>query len=160
MFYLCMVTPERLSKEQALQKIRHFCAYQERCHQEVKEKLYSFGLHREDTESLISTMIEEQYLDEERFAEQFAGGKFRMKHWGRKKIEFELRKRQVSAYCIRKGLAQIPEEDYQKTLEKLASDKYKTVSDEGPFTARAKTTDYLLQKGYEPERIREILASL
>jgi regulatory protein len=143
--------PGRLSKEQALQKIRHYCAYQERCHQEVKEKLYGFGLRREETDELISRLIEDSYLDEERFAIQFAGGKFRMKHWGRRKIEAELKARQVSSYCIRKGLAQIPEEDYQKTLAKLAADKHATLSGEDAFVARAKTMSYLLQKGYEPE---------
>ena len=141
----------RLSKEQALQKIRHYCAYQERCHQEVKEKLYGFGLRRDETDELISRLIEDNYLDEERFAVQFAGGKFRMKHWGRRKVEAELKARQVSSYCIRKGLAQITEEDYQKTLARLAGDKYKSLAGEDPFVARAKTMSYLLQKGYEPE---------
>lgn len=141
----------RLSKEQALQKIRHYCAYQERCHQEVKEKLYSFGLHKEETEELISRLIEDNYLDEERFAVQFAGGKFRMKQWGKRKIEAELKARQVSSYCIRKGLAQITDEDYRKTLDKLAWDKYKSLSGEDAFSARAKTMSYLLQKGYEPD---------
>lgn len=143
--------PGRLSKEQALQKIRHYCAYQERCHQEVKEKLYGFGLRKEETEELISRLIEDGYLDEERFAIQFAGGKFRMKHWGRRKIEAELKARQVSSYCIRKGLAQITEEDYQKTLTRLAGDKYQSLAGEDAFVARAKTMSYLLQKGYEPE---------
>jgi len=127
------MSPGRLSKEQAFQKIRHFCAYQERCHQEVKEKLYSFGLHKQETEDLVSQLIEENYLDEERFAYQFAGGKFRMKQWGRKKIEYELRKRQVSSYCIGKALAQITEADYRESLEKLAAEKYKTVEGEGSF---------------------------
>jgi len=151
------MSPGRLSKEQAFQKIRHFCAYQERCHQEVKEKLYSFGLHKQETEDLVSQLIEENYLDEERFAYQFAGGKFRMKQWGRKKIEYELRKRQVSSYCIGKALAQITEADYRESLEKLAAEKYKTVEGEGSFLARGKTTDFLLQKGYELDNIRETL---
>jgi len=152
-----IMNPGRLSKEQAFQKIKHFCAYQERCHQEVKEKLYSFGLHKQDTEVLLSQLIEENYLDEERFAYQFAGGRFRIKHWGKKKIEYELRKRQVSSYCIQKALKQIEEGDYQETLEKLAREKYKTVAAEGPFVAKAKTTDYLMQKGYEADNIRETL---
>jgi len=148
---------QRLSKEQALQKLRHFCAYQERCHQEVKEKLYGFGLHKTETEEVLSLLIEDNYLDEERFAIQFAGGKFRMKHWGKRKIEAELKARQVSAYCIRKGLAQISEDDYGKTLAKLTSDKFKGLSGEDAFTARGKTTAYLLQKGYEPDLVAKAI---
>ena len=152
--------PVRLSNEQALQKIRHYCAYQERCHQEVKEKLYGFGLRKDEVEVLISKLIEDNYLDEERFAVQYAGGKFRMKHWGKKKIEYELKQRQVSGYCIRKGLAQITEEDYHQTLEKLTAAKYETVKAEGAFTARAKVTAYLLQKGFEPDLIRGALEKI
>ena len=140
----------RLSKEQAFQKLKQYCAYQERCHQEVKEKLYSFGLYKQETETVIAQLIEENYLDEERFAIQFAGGKFRMKHWGKKKIEYELKQKQVSGYCIRKALAQITEEDYHETLDKLAAAKYEGVKEEGPFTARAKVTAYLLKRGLNP----------
>jgi regulatory protein len=165
---------ERLSREQAFQKIKQFCAYQERCHQEAKEKLYGFGLYKEEVEGLIARLIEENYLDEERFAIQFAGGKFRMKHWGKKKIEYELRQKQVSPYCIRKALAQIREADYLETLEKLAIDKYNSVKgsdpegnnhdpkrkDPDPFTSRAKVTAYLLQKGFEGDNIRQMLEKI
>jgi regulatory protein len=150
----------RLSKEQAFQKIKQFCAYQERCHQEVKEKLYGFGLYKEEVEGLIARLIEENYLDEERFAIQFAGGKYRMKHWGKKKIEYELRQRQVSPYCIRKALAQITEDDYLATLEKLARAKYDSVKEPNPFSTRVKVTAYLLQKGFEPDAIREMLENI
>jgi regulatory protein len=150
----------RLSKEQAFQKIKQFCAYQERCHQEVKEKLYTFGLFKEETEALMARLIEENYLDEERFAFQFAGGKFRMKHWGKKKIEYELRQKQVSSYCIRKALAQITEADYLETLEKLATAKYKSAADGDQFETRAKITAYLLQKGFEGDAIRQMLEKI
>lgn len=143
--------PVRLSNEQALQKIRHYCAYQERCHQEVKEKLYGFGLRKDEVETLISKLIEDNYLDEERFAIQYAGGKFRMKQWGKRRIEAELKNRQVSAYCIRKGLAQIEPADYAGALRKLAEEKYRSLAGEEPFVARAKTMSYLLYKGYEPD---------
>jgi regulatory protein len=157
MIYLCPMYPSKLTKEQALQKLRHYCAYQERCHQEAKEKLYGFGLKKDEVETALSQLIEEGYLDEERFAIQFAGGKFRMKHWGKKKIAYELQQRQVSPYCIRKGLATITAEDYHQTLDKLAQEKYEQVRSEGPFAARAKTSAYLHQKGYESELIGEAL---
>src|ERR1700740_2162465 len=96
-----------LTKEQALQKARHFCGYQERHHREVKEKLYGFGLYKNDVEELLSKLIEENYLNEERFAIQFAGGRFRIKQWGRVKIKYALKQKQVSEYCIKKALKAI-----------------------------------------------------
>ena len=90
-----------VTEQDALKKIKHYCAYQERCHSEVKEKLYSFGLYKQQVENILSKLIEDNYLNEERFAIAFAGGKFRMKHWGRKKIEYELRQKQVSTFCIK-----------------------------------------------------------
>lgn len=80
-----------LTIEQALQKARHYCAYQERCHNETLTKLYGFGLHKTEVEQALAQLVEEGYLNEERFATQFAGGKFRLKKWGRKKIEYELK---------------------------------------------------------------------
>ena len=152
----------RLTKEQAAQKARHYCAYQERCHQEVKEKLYSLGLYKQEVEELLSQLIEENYLNEERFAVQFAGGKFRMKQWGRQKIKQALKQKQVSDYCIKKGLKEIDEEQYGKTLGKLAEQKWSSVKGEGVnlFVKMSKTTDYLLQKGFEAELIRSVVAEL
>lgn len=146
------------TKEQALQKLKHYCGYQERCHSEVKEKLYSLGLYRQDVEQCIATLIEENYLNEERFAQQFAGGKFRMKHWGRVKIKYELKQKQVSEYCIKKGLKEIPETDYLATLHKLAEDKWEAITGDGNlFSKLRKVQDYLMQKGYEYELIKQVL---
>ena len=78
---------QNFTAEQAISKIKHFCAYQERCHAEVRDKLYSFGLHRKDVGGIIADLIGENYLNEDRFAINFAGGKFRMKHWGKNKIK-------------------------------------------------------------------------
>src|ERR1700709_2489168 len=99
-----MIPKKKLTREQAMQKARHYCAYQERSHYEVKQKLYSFGLHKIEVEESLSGLIEEDYLNEERFAIQFAGGHFRMKQWGRVKIRYELKQKQVSEYCIKKAL--------------------------------------------------------
>ncbi|MBU3713482.1 MAG: RecX family transcriptional regulator, partial [Ferruginibacter sp.] len=84
-----------------MQKIKQFCAYQERSHREVKEKLFSYGLYKLQVDELLSRMIEENFLNEERYATAFAGGKFRMKGWGKVKIKYELKQQQVSEYCIR-----------------------------------------------------------
>lgn len=150
-----------LSPEQALQKARHYCAYQERSHSEVKEKLYALGLFRNQVDITLAALIEDNYLNEERFARQFAGGKFRMKHWGRVKIKYALKQKQVSEYCIKKGLSEIDESDYAVTLEKLASDRWESLSSEpNLFIKLRKTKDYLLEKGYEPQLISEQLRIL
>lgn len=129
---------------------------------EAKEKLYSFGLRKQMVEESLAQLIEEDYLNEERFAIQFAGGKFRMKHWGRVKIIHALKQKQVSTYCINKAMKEIDVEDYEKTLHKLAEQKWNSVTGEGVnlFVKMSKTTDYLLQKGYEPELVREVVAEL
>jgi regulatory protein len=157
-----MIRTKQLSKEQALQKLRHYCSYQERCHAEVKEKLYSFGLYKQVVEECISQLIEENYLNEERFAVAFAGGKFRIKHWGRKKIQQELKQKRVSEYCIRKALQEIDQEQYIKTLDKLASKKWSSIKGQGitRFVKNQKTTVWLLQRGYEPELISRAIATL
>lgn len=146
-----------LTKEQALQKLRHYCGYQERCHQEVKEKLYSLGVKKKEHDEIIAALIEDNYLNEERFAIAFAGGRFRMKQWGRVKIKYELRQRQVSDYSIRKALKQIDEKEYFSVLHKLAEEKYASLKSEQPMVRKKKTMDYLLQKGFEMELVKTVL---
>lgn len=144
-----------LTKSVAIPKIKHYCAYQERCHAEVKEKLYGFGLNRAEVDELISMLIEENYLNEERFAIQYAGGKFRMNQWGRIKIKHGLKQRQVSEYCIKKAMKEIDEDEYLKLLDKLAETKWKSLKGEkNIFVKRRKLQDFLLQRGFESEYIK------
>jgi regulatory protein len=138
----------------ALQKLKHYCGYQERCHSEVKEKLYSLSVRKKDQDEIMATLIEGNYLNEERFAIQFAVGKFRINQWGRIKIKTELKKRQVGDYLINKALKQIDEKEYSQTLNKLAAKKYATLKNEQDFTRKKKTMDYLLGKGYEWELVK------
>lgn len=144
-----------LTKEQALQKLKHYCGYQERCHSEVREKLYSLGVRKTDHDEIVAALIEENYLNEEKFAIAFAGGKWRMKQWGRMKIKYELKRKQISDYCIKKALKQINEEEYVSVLRKLADEKYALLKDEQHLVRKKKTMDYLLQKGYEPQLITQ-----
>jgi regulatory protein len=147
-----------LTKEQALQKLKQYCAYQERCHSEVTGKLYELGVYKKEHDEIIAALIEENYLNEERFAIAFAGGRFRIKQWGRVKIKYELKQKQVSEYCIKKALAAIAEEDYLKTLNKLADEKRKTLKTEkNIFIKKRKLQDYLLQKGFETNLVRELV---
>lgn len=144
-----------LTKEQALQKLKHYCAYQERCHSEVKEKLYQLGVWKKDHDEIIASLIEENYLNEERFAIAYAGGKFRVKQWGRVKIKYELKQKQVSNYSIKKAMKQIDEEEYISVLNKLAKEKYAALKSEQYLVRKKKTMDYLLAKGFESDLIRK-----
>lgn len=152
---------QSLTPDQALPKIKQYCAYQERGHSEVKEKLYGFGLHRKEVDEILSILIEENYLNEERFAIQYAGGKFRIKQWGRVKIKYALKQKQVSEYCIKKALASIPEADYRKTLQKLFDQKLKTLkSERNIFIKKRKLQDHLMQKGFETNLVSGLIAGI
>ncbi len=151
---------KNIGTEKAWQKIKHYCAYQERSHAETRDKLYGFGLYKHEVETLLSQLIEENYLNEERYAISFAGGKFRMKQWGRVKIKYELQQKKVSSYCIKKALEQIDEGDYEKCIEKLAKAKLTTLkSEKNIFIKKTKLRNYLLQKGYEGNLVGSIIAS-
>jgi len=139
-----MLYKKSLNKEQALQKLRHYCSYQERCSSEVKGKLFDLGIAEKEHDEIISTLIEENCLDEERFAIAYAGGKFRMKQWGSIKIKHALLQKQVSEYCINKALKQIDEKEYKAVLKKLAEEKYAFLINEQYLIKKKKTIDYLI----------------
>ena len=152
---------KNIGTDRALEKIKHYCAYQERSHQEVKDKLYSFGLYPGEVEELLSQLISENYLNEERYAIAFAGGKFRAKHWGRIKIRYALKLQRVSDYCIKKALAIIDERDYAQLLDKLAQEKQRTLrSEKNIFIKKKKIQSFLQQRGFENELISEWLKKL
>lgn len=138
-----------LTKEQAIQKLKQFCGYQERCHLDVKQKLYSLRVPAKLHDEIISALIEEDYLNEERFARQYAGGKFRMKGWGRQKILQRLKEKRVSPYLLKAALSEISEADYEAALTDAAIRKYESLKGEQYLVRRKKTLDYLLQKGFE-----------
>jgi regulatory protein len=146
-----MLPKKSLTKEQVYQKLKHYCAYQDRCHREVKTRAYSFGLRKPEVEELTSKLIEENCLNEERFAKAFAGGKFRIKQWGRIKIRSELKNKQISTYCISAALDDIDDVVYKKTLHKLAVKRWDSIKGAGTnlFVKMTKTRDHLLSKGYE-----------
>ena len=144
----------------AISKLQQFCAYQERSHQETRYKCLELGLRGEEVEEAITALIAENFLNEERFAKAYAGGKFRIKQWGRKKIKMELKQKQVSDYCIRKGLEEIDEEDYAAVLLKLTEKKYESLKGETDIKRRYKTMQYLLQRGFESTLISDALEQI
>jgi regulatory protein len=149
-----------LTKEQAIQKLRQYCAYQERSHSEVQQKLWDLGVYRSEHDEIISSLIEDDYLNEERFAKQFAGGKFRVKNWGKKKIYYVLKEKKVSEYVIKIALKEIDDEGYKKTVQHLAEKKYALLKGEQHMIRKKKTMDYLLQKGYESALVTAVVASI
>jgi regulatory protein len=159
-FHSSPVQKKYLTKEQALQKLRQYCAYQERSHYEVKQKLWDLGVRAAEHDEITSTLIEEDYLNEERFAKMFAGGKFRMKDWGRKKIIYALNEKKVSEYNIKKAMKEIDEDQYEKTLNDLARKKYQLLKGEQYLVRKKKTQDYLMQKGFEPNLIAAALKTI
>ena len=142
---------KNLAPAEVKNKIYHYCAYQERCHQEVRNKLYSLGLSSHDVDEMITHLITEGYLNEERFAKAFAGGKFRLKNWGRIKIIQSLESKGLTKNCIQSGLKEIEEPDYLKAMELLLSKKAEQLNEPNPFVKRDKLAKYVIQKGFEPD---------
>lgn len=141
-----------------LKAIQHYCAYQERCHSEVRYKLIELGFRGSELEEAMASLIADDFLNEERFARSYSSGKFRIKQWGKRKIVQALKQKRVSDYCIRKGLQAIDEEEYYHILSLLADKKWEELRGEKMIWIRKqKVQRYLLQKGYEPELISEIL---
>ena len=138
--------------------ITRYCQYQDRCQKEIRNKLYENGASKDEVAELMIELIELKLIDEERYARNFARGKFRIKNWGKRKIIFELKQDQISEYCIKKGLSEIDDEEYLQTLERLTERKIpEFMKDKNLFTRRAKLQRYLSQKGYEQELIAEMI---
>jgi len=150
----------RIGKEQAIQRIRHYCAYQERAQQEVRDKLYELGMTMDEVEEIMSDLIAENFLNEERFALQFAGGHFRIKGWGKVKIQHALQQKRVSSYNIKIGLKAIDGDAYLKTLEQLATKKWNSLKGERGLSRMAKTYAFLQQRGFEPILYQPIVQQL
>jgi len=149
-----------LTPGQAREKIKHYCSYSERCHSVVKEKLYHYGLNTREVDEIVAHLIEEGYLDEERFAVQFAGGHFRLKQWGRVKIIHALKAKGISDYCIKKGMKEIDEEVYEALLKKLAGQKWDSTRGQVPASRWAKTRQFLLQRGFEGNLVVAVLREI
>jgi regulatory protein len=145
----------KTSPEKALQKLRHYCGYQERSHAEVKQKLYSLGLFEKEAEELISRLIEDGYLNEERFAISYASGKSRNNGWGRIKIRHGLEQKGISKYCILKALQSLDESEYIAGFQRIADKKWLSLrSEKNIFVKKNKWQQFLLQRGFEQSVIK------
>lgn len=145
---------------EAIQKLESYCAYQERCHLEVQEKLRGFTITENERNTVIVHLIEHNYLNEERFASLFTISKFHQKKWGKIRIKNELKARRISDFLITKSLKEIPVEEYETTFETLSEKNWETLPERDSSKKRKKFCDYLLRKGWESDKIYEKLKQL
>lgn len=146
---------EVYSIKEAINKMEHYCAYQERCHTEVEQKLRSLKMDSEETSVIVSHLINDNFLNETRFACSFARGKHRIKHWGRVRIINELKFRHITAYNINLALKEISQEEYAETLHTLAEKHWESLQETNIAKKRKKFCDYLLRKGFESNLVYE-----
>ena len=140
-----------------LNKAKKYCAYQERSQQEVRDKLYSLGLHKSDVEETLALLVTEDYVNEQRFAVAYVGGKFRIKKWGKIKIKQGLKQKKVSDYCIRYALNSISFGDYRKCISEIISEKNARVTEKDMVKRKAKIARQVISRGFEPTLVWDLL---
>ncbi len=138
-------------------KMQYWCAYQERCHFQVSQKLNEYDISEIEKDNILISLIEDNYINELRFTKQFVGGKFRIKKWGKHKIKAELKFLDISTTCINEAISEINEEDYLKTIRQVLSTKKQTLSKLAPKLLFQKLLQYALSKGFEQELVFKIL---
>lgn len=146
--------------KEALQKLEHFCAYQDRCHDEVVTKLYSLKMSADEIDIIIVKLIEDNFLNETRFACSFARGKHRIKHWGKIRIVNELKIRHISVTNINLALKEITPEEYENTFNKLSQRCWENLIERNSLKKRKKFCDYMLRRGYESNLVYDKVKEL
>lgn len=141
------------SVQEALKKIEHYCAYQERCHDEVVQKLRTMKMDADEIDTIIVKLIQDNFLNESRFACSFARGKHRIKFWGKNRIVNELKFRNIGQYNINLALKEISNEEYLDTFDKIALRNWDSIKETNLQKKRKKFCDYLLRKGFESNLI-------
>lgn len=134
-------------------KLEQYCVYQDRCHKEVEQKMREYNLIPEAKEMILLSLLQDNFLNEERFAKRFARGKFRIKHWGKQRIVRELKFRDISSYNIKTALKEIDVQDYLKTIYSITEKRNEAISEPNIYKRKRKLIDFLMRKGYENELI-------
>ena len=158
----------KLTPTEARKKLENYCAYQERCHSEVRTKLYDYGLFTKEVDEIVAYLVTQNFLNEERFAESFTSRKFRIKHWGKNKIKQALKLKQVSDYSIKKALNAIDGDEYFEILKKEAKKKSMSVkidargknAEQKVYQKKYKVVSYLLSRGFERDLIEEAMKEI
>jgi len=135
--------------DEALLKLQNYCAYQERCHQEVRQKLLGMRMIPNAIDIIIVRLLEHNFLNEERFAKTFVSGKFRIKKWGKYRLTFELKKKDISKHNINLAISQIPSNEYIEVFSELAEKKANSIMEKDKWNKKKKLVDYLLYRGWE-----------
>lgn len=150
----------RPTLDECLAKLQRYCVYQDRCHKEVREKLSDLGVWGDDAGEIMVELIADKFLDEERFARSFVRGKHRFKKWGRIKIKQELRKKDITGYCLKMGFKEIEEEEYLETLTILLEKKKRLTRAKNDYELKIKLAKYAMTKGYESHLVWEVVNDL
>lgn len=148
------------SNEEAIEKLSTFCAYQERCQWEVRRKLYEKGIKGQAAEELLAEMIQAEFINEERYSRAFARGKFRLKKWGRNRIQRELKMKEISPRCIQYGLSEIDPVEYYDVLFDYASKKWGQIIEKDGYKKQYKLTLFLMSKGFESDLIKDVIEEI
>jgi len=146
-----------ISKQEALEKLQQYCIYQDRCQQEVKQKLFSLGIYGNEADDILVKLIQNDFVNEERFARAYVSGKYKLKRWGRLMIINKLKARGISKYCINKGLEEIEEERYIENLNYLINKKKPIIKVNRKYQLNQKLATYVIGKGYESTLVWKIL---
>lgn len=144
-----MQKKQSFTVEEIKRKIEQYCVYQERCHKEVEQKLREFTLIPEAKEQILLSLLQDNFLNEERFAKSFARGKFRIKHWGKQRIVRELKFREISAYNIKTALKEIDENEYLQTIQTITEKRNQIITEPNSYKRKQKLIGFLQRKGYE-----------
>ena len=155
-----MMKPAPIRPEEALEALRKYCVFQDRSHKEVRSKLLELQVYGDALEEIISTLIREDFLNEERYARSFARGKFQIKKWGRLKIRQHLKAGGVTDYCIDRGMEEIEEEEYGHVLSGIIEQKLRSLRSIEPFERMRKVSAFCLNKGYERDLVFHYVKAL
>lgn len=141
-----------------LKKVLHYCAYQDRCTQEVRSKLATFDMPDSEKKKMLKLLVDEGYLDDERYASTFVRSKIHLKKWGVNKIKMSLKMKGISEEIINDALSEIDPEIYKEELIKVL--KSKKINELDPYKKKAKLAQYAMQKGYEPNLVWDAVKNL
>jgi regulatory protein len=157
LYFRAVNSQKTYTVDEAQKRIEQYCAYQERCHKEVREKLKDMKMIPEAIDNIMVHLIEHNFLNEERFAQTFVRGKFRIKKWGKIRLKRELKLREISNYSINKALGEISDDDYYETLDDLTQKRIAQVKESNIYKKKRKVADYLLYRGWESHLVYEKL---
>jgi regulatory protein len=155
-----MKSEKSYTVDEATKLLENYCAYQDRCHKEVEQKLHDINMIPQAKEKILLHLLQHDFLNEERYSKAFTRGKFKIKKWGKIKITNELKFRNISAYNIKNALLEINDDAYLKTLQQLAKKKLPLIKASNSFIKRNKLSTYLISKGYESNLVFDLVKKI